>query len=915
MTTIRIGNDVHVRWSVFSRNGAPYILDGATIRLWLLSGPFRKRITDFSISENVVYFLVDAKDIHRYGIYKLVLSLTDSASQTEDTAFDFTEVFQIVSKTYSGSTDAVLDGDVVVTPSSIIDNVVENYVTNAADGEDLTTVNNLLKFRDRPAGDGAKGYVILRQNKTIAEQVTEEDTTYEIRYEFDLDGESVTIPSGCVLKFNGGSIVNGTIVGQNTKIDAEPVTIFDNINFSGNWNVPAYYVEWFGVIGDGETDDTAAFQNALALGLGYYLATGNYKITGTLLVRNANTLDGNNQGKIIFDASAAEHPESLVCIELAVERAYMWQHTRVQNITLQGSKYNENNYNTHHEDEEETYQGYGIYCNKRSEVNNCFVVGFNYGLVAASYEVYCHRSSIMRNFVNVGIASADLFPPDGNWPKQTNAVTIAQTILKTPRSGDSVTIGMVTGRNPWASESSANPAGNGHLNIIDDCTIDGGRIVVENIAQTTIRHCYFEWSYGSSSADPNAVYTGIEIRNKVWKIKIEDNFFHLLHYGILGSQDADSVMDVSINNNYFGTIGYTGVYFYKTPSSTISFKSNLGGLSDYRLAHFGFDGMGTSAVNDRLKLLRAGVQNSTFPASPDVILKDELFATIKSASVNPRLSTAVDNYMTRQFQLSFSGAYTEEGVFAFSSTTPGFLKSVIPGYKISGHDCFIAYVDIKNKTAHLYSPTDDYPNTSETTLYYQTPSAAIGVTVANISSYNNWEGRDVATGEFLINQDPLIKKLEVKTNDNIRCAIPTLNKEVARCVGFKEDLSIDAPSTGGANVFVMDTSLNLGGSTIDVTPNAIIYYAGGRIYGTGTINFSNNIIIGVEKISDLIINPNITITGSYYINNKPASGATSARPSNAPAGYVYFDASLGTYGKPIWSDGDGHWVDATGTSV
>ena len=351
------------------------------------------------------------------------------------------------------------------------------------DEEDITfDTQGKLQFADRPNTD-RMGYTILRKNKAFNSQVVEENTIYEIRYNFDLDGASVTIPEGCILKFNGGSIANGTLVGQNTKIDAVPVTIFNNISFSGNWNVPAYYVEWFGVTGDGETDDTAAFQSALALGLGYYLATGNYKITGTLLVRNANTLDGNNRGKIIFDASAAEHPESLVCVELAVERAYMWQHTRLINITLQGSNYNEENYNSHHEDLEPEYYGYGVYCNKRTEVDNCYIVGFNYGLVAASYEVHCNRSSLLRNFVNVGIASADLYPPDGNWAKQTNAVTIEHSILKMPRSGDSVTIGRVTGRNPWASASSPNPGGNGHLNIIDDCTVDGGRIVVENIAQ------------------------------------------------------------------------------------------------------------------------------------------------------------------------------------------------------------------------------------------------------------------------------------------------------------------------------------------------------------------------------------------------------------------------------------------------
>ena len=296
MTTIRIGNDIHVRWSVFSRNGAPYILDGAVIRLWLLSGPFKKRITDYSIAENVVSFLVDAKDLHRYGIYKLVLSLTDSASQTEDTAFDFTEVFQIVSKTYSGSTDAVLDGEVVVTPSSIIDNVVENYVTNAADG-DLTTVNNLLKFRDRPAGDGAKGYVILRQNKTFAEQVVDENTIYEIRYNFDLDEESVTVPSECLLKFNGGKLSNGTVVGTNTVIQADAVKIFDSdLTVSGTWRLDKAYPEWFGAEANESTDCTSAIQKCIDAFNIVNLNRGVYKTTGTIFVKDRTCIAGIGTG-------------------------------------------------------------------------------------------------------------------------------------------------------------------------------------------------------------------------------------------------------------------------------------------------------------------------------------------------------------------------------------------------------------------------------------------------------------------------------------------------------------------------------------------------------------------------------------------------------------------------------------------
>lgn len=83
--------------------------------------------------------------------------------------------------------------------------------TISADEEDLTEVGNLLKFKDRPNTNGM-GNIILRRNKSFAEQITKENTIYEIRYDFDLNNKSVTIPKNCVLEFDGGSLSNGTIV-------------------------------------------------------------------------------------------------------------------------------------------------------------------------------------------------------------------------------------------------------------------------------------------------------------------------------------------------------------------------------------------------------------------------------------------------------------------------------------------------------------------------------------------------------------------------------------------------------------------------------------------------------------------------------------------------------------------------------
>lgn len=88
-------------------------------------------------------------------------------------------------------------------------------INNAPNNEDITTDgNNLLMFADR-SGLNGMGYVILRKDKTFAEQVTKTNTIYEIRYDFDLDDATVVIPVGSVLQFNGGSLQSGKLTLNN----------------------------------------------------------------------------------------------------------------------------------------------------------------------------------------------------------------------------------------------------------------------------------------------------------------------------------------------------------------------------------------------------------------------------------------------------------------------------------------------------------------------------------------------------------------------------------------------------------------------------------------------------------------------------------------------------------------------------
>jgi hypothetical protein len=176
--------------------------------------------------------------------------------------------------------------------------IIEGNVTNAPDEEDITTdSNDLLKFADRPTAVNQMGYVILRKNKTFAEQVTKENTIYEIRYPFTLSSD-FTMPSGCILKFNGGQIDgNATITGERTSINADLVQIFGGgISFAGTWIVHEAPVEWCGarkgVISSSQDTDVANCINKLfgisgvvvLAGGAYYQATHGVQINirGTL---------------------------------------------------------------------------------------------------------------------------------------------------------------------------------------------------------------------------------------------------------------------------------------------------------------------------------------------------------------------------------------------------------------------------------------------------------------------------------------------------------------------------------------------------------------------------------------------------------------------------------------------------------
>lgn len=78
------------------------------------------------------------------------------------------------------------------------------------------------------------GAVVLTQN-----MIMETNTTYVIKYQYDLLGATINLPEGSILKFcNDGKLMNGTIIGCNSSIQTIKSNVrFDNVIIMGLWNV------------------------------------------------------------------------------------------------------------------------------------------------------------------------------------------------------------------------------------------------------------------------------------------------------------------------------------------------------------------------------------------------------------------------------------------------------------------------------------------------------------------------------------------------------------------------------------------------------------------------------------------------------------------------------------------------------
>lgn len=166
----------------------------------------------------------------------------------------------------------------------------------AADVNQFSSANNKEYNSQNHSGLGKKALELKNgSNILIQEDFDQENTIYVIRYDFNLDGGTINVPNNCVLKFDGGSISNGTIVGTNTVIDADPIIIFNDVEIEGVWKKIEAYCEWFGAKGDGESDDTQAFYKTLNAFNSVMLLEKTYSVDWLNIQLSSKSIRGKNK--------------------------------------------------------------------------------------------------------------------------------------------------------------------------------------------------------------------------------------------------------------------------------------------------------------------------------------------------------------------------------------------------------------------------------------------------------------------------------------------------------------------------------------------------------------------------------------------------------------------------------------------
>lgn len=209
-------------------------------------------------------YIIDEVYVSKKEVKNLVLSIVNDKLENMSITIPPNSI------TPEDLSQAVLD--LIGSGGNVVNNPDEEDITS----ESLSNGTSVLKFKDRSYVEGTfngLGEIILRKNQVgivnLLEQVNinKPNTVYIVRYDFCLGGATITLPKNSTLKFEGGSIDNGTIVGNNSSIvsDVDKTILGKDLVIKGTWNIEHIYDRWFAFDSSSDFLSNQIITNILAL--------------------------------------------------------------------------------------------------------------------------------------------------------------------------------------------------------------------------------------------------------------------------------------------------------------------------------------------------------------------------------------------------------------------------------------------------------------------------------------------------------------------------------------------------------------------------------------------------------------------------------------------------------------------------
>lgn len=534
------------------------------------------------------------------------------------------------SQTKAPTTKAVKEG---------IESVDVTLARSAEDKNELTKAqkyNASANINDRAADVvpvtnevKALGYKVLNSSLSFAEQienVVESDVIvvdnsniiFEVRDKFDLDEGTVVIPSGCVLRFNGGMVANGTLDFGNCIIDSPLVKVFDNVTITNASTSQHIHVKWFGMSST-STNNSAIFSMVVNAFKNVIIDDGNYPMESGVTISGGS---GTGIKTIIGFESKYPYRPSLNFGTLNGVALTLARNCVIQGIHLSGTKGTWDSTQVKY-----TNGTIGVLMQVSSVIENC---GFSGCMVGISFAGY----NTVQAFVN-----RCLFESCGNYgiyqysyatitPLTTNATHITNNYF--------VNIGYNAGS---SSAALAEPTTR---------TTSGIGMYIKAGAGNSYTGNVFEYCSGCGCLidTPTVTGTGSERRESIYKgLVFTNNYFECNKYAnllILMNQTTDFyINDIFIAGNNFSDAGKTlpaDALKWRRIALFSTFYSNI--IHDHQIYIQGLETLRANFIKDGVIDIKYLTYSPILPTS-----------VVTYSSTNPEISIAKGKQQQMDFRV------------------------------------------------------------------------------------------------------------------------------------------------------------------------------------------------------------------------------------------------------------------------